>query len=257
MGFASTLLTRFSYLLIGVFAVLHAAVAEESYRVTLDVAPKFCRTALKLAIRLAARDGNLCAFPGETSDAVIGPLDWKEIEPQAVEPLLETKLPHFGWNTRDSLSGLWAAGKADGKKEDQIQAEIWTKVGAAMQETLKREPGSLKVTRADVDNDGASELVYETITLEPNDVRDVSKGWHPLACSRDSEHLPYHSFFFDAEHERSMGILGLLQLNENNRLVRYRGKIYLAYVTSTMIELTRIGRGPSGVWIDPLCHISK
>jgi hypothetical protein len=249
-------LTKLGCLLIGIFAQFHAAVAADDYALTLDVAPKFCRVVLDLAIKLAARDGSLCAFPGKTGNAVIGPLDWKEIGPNAVEPLLVTKLPHFGWNTRDSLSGVWAVGKADGKSADEIRAEIWAKVGAAMQETLKREPRSLKVARADVDNNGASELVYETITLEPDDVRDVSKGWHPLACSRDANHLPYHSFFFEPEHERSMGILSL-DLSENHRLMRYRDKTYLVYVTPTMLQLDHIGKGPSGVWIDPLCQISK
>ena len=249
-------LTILSCLLIGIFAEFHAAVAADNYTLTLNVAPKFCRIALELAINLAARDGSLCAFPGETGDAVIGPLNWKEIEPNAIEHLLVMKLPHFGWNTRGSLSGLWAVGKADGKSADEIQAEIWAKVGAAMQDALKREPGSLKVASADVDNDGASELVYETITLEPNDVRDVSMGWHPLACSRDANHLPYHSFFFEPEHERSMGILSP-GLSENHRLMRYRDKTYLALVRATSIELVHIGKGPSGVWIDPLCHISK
>jgi hypothetical protein len=242
--------------LIGIGGACGLANAEDSeYSLTLDKAPKLCRSVLDLARKLAATDGSLCAFPGDESDTAIVPLNWQSIAPLEIDALLARKLPRFGWKTRESLSDLWTEGKAAGKNVEEIQTEIWVKVGLAMKEALTQGPASLSRTNADVDNDGVSELIYEVTTLEPNDVSDISSGWHPLACSRDPTRHPYYSFFFETQREASMGVLSLPELQENHRLLLYQGKTYLAYVTSTMVAVSSVGRGPSGVFVDPVCNV--
>lgn len=216
---------------------------EQNVDLALSDESVLCQVLLKQIQEAAEKNLQLCDLPKADSSAGLDKVLWVPVEFEEAKSSIVPILPLA--STSAHILIIKAMQAIPPPLFADVKEGIWKQYGQQMLAPLMSKKAQIFKAELDVDNDGASEVVYRVPMPGYNNPAAAglpSEPWSLAMCGDQSSQLaPYNFLAFENPAKARMGKLD----GSEGDLFVYRGKVWASDATGSSVTIYKIKRRES------------